>query len=212
MKLPEDIIPCSLIKKGFVMNKILIACLVATTIFFPLAASADTTSYATFANIPFGSTHAQVRHLTSLKGYVYDSVDSTSTSDIFKGTTDDVSSSVVAKFDNSNRLAKVIVILGTADSEVQDKYTEVHDQLINKYGTPNNDFHFYSDPYFAGDGYEQQALRLGKASFSAYWAQPNGYAQLSVEISTNLTVNVIYEGPSWHDYVQEHKANVSHDL
>jgi hypothetical protein len=173
-------------------------------------AMANLSSYATFAGVSFGLTHEQVRHLMALKGYIYDSTDSTG--ETFKGQIADTRSHIWTFYDNSNRLAKVVVNLYTTDNDAQNKYTEIHDQLISKYGTPNEDFNFYSDPYFAGDGYEQQAFKLGKATFLAYWPQPDGQSQLAVEITTHLIVKITYEGASWGAHVDAHKANASHDL
>ncbi len=103
------------------------------------------------------------------------------------------------------------------EQEIFHQYDHMKELLIKKYGEPKNDFAFFKDPYYKGDGYETQAIRLGKATFAAYWEFPDKDGKstdsLSIEIKTTLQVMVSYEnGPMMDRYIAKKKDKDSGDL
>ena len=59
------------------------------------------------------------------------------------------------------------------ESKVIDYYTEIKNELNEKYYKSILDFELYKEPYKKGDGYTESAIKLGKATFSTYWTFKN---------------------------------------
>lgn len=93
-------------------------------------------------------------------------------------------------------LVKVVLALITPDEEAIAKYGDVRSSLVSKYGSPDGDYRTFTTPYYEGDGYEGQAIKMGKAKISAYWTEWEGES-LGIEITKALTVSLSYEGPGW---------------
>jgi len=155
----------------------------------------NASAYAIFAGIPFGLDHAEVRRLMTSKGYVFDYTDTNY--EIYKGIVANTGSDIIMFYDDSNALAKVCVNLQTSEHDFREKYSQLHDQLIKKYGNPKQDYHFFQWPYSEEDEYQDTPFLAGKAVFSAYWPQPDAVSQLSITITMQLRVSIAYEGPTW---------------
>jgi hypothetical protein len=52
---------------------------------------------------------------------------------------------------------------------IKKRYEKYLALLTEKYGTPNDSFSFFKDPYYEGDGYEMFAIRTDKVVYSAFW-------------------------------------------
>jgi len=77
-----------------------------------------------------------------------------------------------------------------------DKWRQFKQLLSQKYGNPSNDFYYFQSPYYDGDGYELQAIGLGKGTAITYWERPVGNGEniiLSCEITTAMSINVSYQ-------------------
>jgi hypothetical protein len=83
--------------------------------------------------------------------------------------------------------------------------------LVKKYGEPTQDFAFFQRPYFEGDGYEEQAIRLGKGHFSCYWTPPKDSKvrgdTLALNLTERLTVKITYESSNWGEEAERRNAN-----
>lgn len=77
---------------------------------------------------------------------------------------------------NSHIVWKVVVYLPKQTSwySLKSRYGEYKNSLTNKYGTPSDDFHFFSSPYYEGDGYELQALNSDKCTYATYYDTESG--------------------------------------
>jgi hypothetical protein len=75
--------------------------------------------------------------------------------------------------------------------DLKDKFGKIKGILIDKYGTPSNDFHFFKSPYYEGDGYELTAVSNGNCVYSTYWTSSS--CIVSVEISSSKLISVGYE-------------------
>ena len=64
-------------------------------------------------------------------------------------------------------------------------------QFKKKYGEPTEHFEFFSKPYYKGDGYEMQALRLDKCNYASYSEKENG--TICVEMSKGWHQWIAYE-------------------
>jgi hypothetical protein len=68
----------------------------------------------------------------------------------------------------------------TSWSSIKSKYHSFKANFTAKYGTPRS-YEYFSDPYYEGDGYEMQAVRLEECTYVSFWTIPEGH--LKVEIS-----------------------------
>jgi hypothetical protein len=100
---------------------------------------------------------------------------------------------------SSDRLVKVQVFLLTPDNKARETFTRLREALQEKYGAPTRAFQLFTKPYFEGDGYEEQALRLGKARFSAFWLGEASKQALWLQITEKLAVVVNYESAEWKE-------------
>lgn len=68
----------------------------------------------------------------------------------------------------------VFVDDATSWSRSKEKYFKYVSILTNKYGDPKTSVDEFESPYYEGDGYEIQALYLGKASIGSIFQDTNG--------------------------------------
>jgi hypothetical protein len=73
---------------------------------------------------------------------------------------------------------------------IKNDYLKLKEQFITKYGIGKS-YEFFSDPYYEGDGYEMQAVKLEKCNYIIYWEKPEGNVTLS--ISKYRQIKVSYE-------------------
>jgi hypothetical protein len=85
--------------------------------------------------------------------------------------------------------------------------------FTEKYGKPDEQYEFYEDPYFKGDGYETQAIRLGKGHLGASWIFPDPGREdyVTVNILDTLALVITYQdGDLIHKAVeQQNQKNLS---
>jgi len=70
---------------------------------------------------------------------------------------------------------------------LKSEYLDYKKTLTEKYGEPEQEFDYFTSPYYEGDGYELSALRIEKCVYSAYWKNVN------LEISKYSQVRISYE-------------------
>lgn len=143
----------------------------------------------TFADLAWGSSIAATAKQLKVKGF---STKVDSDGDLrFEGTLLSHRCVGFAVFGNE-KLLKVQVAIATPDHKARGVYSDLRETLINKYGEATDTFEFFLDPYYDGDGYEEQAIRVGKGHFATYWG-----SALSIEITEKLAVRLSYESPGW---------------
>lgn len=76
-------------------------------------------------------------------------------------------------------------------SQLKSDYYEYVKLYKTKYGEPFDHFEFFSSPYYEGDGYELQALRNDKCTYSSFFATEKGI--LSVSIISSGRLSLVYE-------------------
>lgn len=69
-----------------------------------------------------------------------------------------------------------------------EKYKELY---IKKYGKPSTDFHHFYRPYYEGDGYEMQALKLEKCTYATIFKIPEG--TIMVRMRESGDISFVYE-------------------
>ncbi len=70
------------------------------------------------------------------------------------------------------------------------EYKNFKESYTEKYGEPKS-YEFFKDPYYEGDGYELQALRLEKCRYVSFFDTPVG--GIILEIGSTESVLVQYE-------------------
>ena len=100
---------------------------------------------------------------------------------------------VVDVVSTSNVVWKILVEYPEASSffRLESDYEDMVGQFKKKYGEPTEHFEFFSEPYYKGDGYEMQALRLNKCNYASYWEKENG--TICVEMSKGGHLWIGYE-------------------
>ena len=73
---------------------------------------------------------------------------------------------------------------------IKNDFLRLKEQFITKYGNGKS-YEFFSNPYSEGDGYEMQAVKLGKCHYTTFWETQGGTIGLS--ISKYEQISVSYE-------------------
>lgn len=92
----------------------------------------------------------------------------------------------------TNIVWKVAIYLPeeTIWSSIKYDYLKLKEQFITKYGTGKS-YEYFSNPYYEGDGYEMQAVKLEKCNYITFWEKPEG--SISLKISKYEQIAVSYE-------------------
>ena len=86
------------------------------------------------------------------------------------------------------------LFISEIEAKTQDIYDDLKNILASKYGEPKS-YRDFTDPYKNGDGYEMQAVRLGKAAIESYWSFKNDKV-IALEIralKTEMYVSLVYQ-------------------
>jgi len=89
------------------------------------------------------------------------------------------------------------VIVTAADYEVSafSEYTILKNALTKKYGETKMDEHFYRSPYSKGDGYANQAFRMGKGFKYTSWEteETTIFMELKADSNSKFYIKISYE-------------------
>lgn len=75
-------------------------------------------------------------------------------------------------------------------SSIKSRYFEFKELYTSKYGKPSKVVERFKDPYYEGDGYEMQALKLDKCVYASIFDLPNG--QVYLGMGSDTTVSLYY--------------------
>lgn len=87
-------------------------------------------------------------------------------------------------------------------------YKELKQSLKNKYDIRPDDDEFFIDPYYEGDGYELQALRLSKCIYRSKYELNDG--EITLAILSNRIV-LIYEDKKGDEINEREKSQNAYD-
>jgi len=92
--------------------------------------------------------------------------------------------------EKTQTVCMVIVLFEKEDSWslIKGMFNDYKELFTKKYGEPYNDSHFFSKPYYEGDGYELSALRHGKCTYSTTWNTEHGVIVLNMAKECNITI------------------------
>ena len=99
----------------------------------------------------------------------------------------------------------------TSWSSLKSQYREYKSMLSLKYGEPSKQIERFYSPYYEGDGYELQALRMDKCNFTSFFEVSNGSVLLFMNKEGYLTLFYTdKEGDAIND--REKRMNAMSDL
>lgn len=179
------------------LRSVLCACLLT----FSIAAVGQ--NY-TFSELQWGSSKASVRDTLVAAGFPTVRQDSDGDLRFDGGTLLGFKSGGWAMFSGEG-LAKVQVVLLTPNNKARETYKRLRDTLRDKYGAPTQTFEYFTRPYYEGDGYEEQAIRLGKGIFSTFWEHKPTKQSIHLQITERLVVSVSYESGQWSEESERRK-------
>lgn len=158
--------------------------------FFAVTASAQT-GHLEFMGIPITGTPIQMGQKLKAKGFT------------FKGNLDEDIREYTGKFagnnvslyvaSQNNNVWKIVVdyIRSNSFTTLKSAYNKMVTQFTLKYGDPMGHFEYFKDPYYEGDGFELQALKLQKCCYFTGWSLEKG--NISVTISAIPSILISYE-------------------
>ena len=166
----------------------------------------------TFKDIPMDCNLTTYISKLKAKGYkvVLEQEDAAALSGTFAGKDD--CTILVFGTATSKIVWKVIVDFPerTTWSALKSEYNTFKESYTNKYGQPES-FEYFSKPYYEGDDYELQALRLKKCTYSSYYNTPLGY--ISLQIHKDQYIRVTYEDAINVKIKNDEKENaISNDI
>ena len=72
--------------------------------------------------------------------------------------------------------------------DLKSDYNDIKDSYIGKYGVQTNNYHFFVKPYYEGDGYEMQAVKLDKCRYGSFWDKEDGNIMISIEKFAQISI------------------------
>jgi hypothetical protein len=160
-----------------------------------------------FADAKWGSTRPEVRKRIEAAGFVFQTEDKDGDL-LFGGAVLGVDTDVLCFFAN-DQLVKVHVRLKTADSKAVSTYRDMVEVLTKKFGRPQIKLEDFRSPYYKGDGFEEQAIRSGKATFASGWGAEGSSGGVVIDIGEQLVVDITYESSQWGAEAQRRRAQAT---
>lgn len=151
-----------------------------------------------FQDIPWRANEETIKYNMENKGMKYEETKTINgiKNLHFKGTYGSNEATFVFKLYNDEMWEVGIYLQDIPNHKIINEWKNFKSLLSDKYGRVNEDFYFFKSPYYDGDGYETQAIKLGKGTAAAYWKRPDGNgdnAILTCEISEYLSLKVSYQ-------------------
>ena len=99
----------------------------------------------------------------------------------------------------------------TTWSSLKSDYNYYKSAFEKKYGKPDASYEFFSRPYYEGDGFELQAVRVEKCTFFTSFKATGGVIYISMDKSERLVIN--YEDSDGTEIQRKEKeASVIDDI
>lgn len=168
-----------------------------------------------YAKIPWGSNKNAVK--TSMNGQGFKFVEQNEEGDlIFSGEIAQEDTTTYTQFNELGKLVRIQHIIEPPDNKFFQKYEIILESLVQKYGEPTESEKHFDEPYKEGDGYETQAIRLGKATYNTEWwtnyvlDQDDGQSYsrpgLTLFVKDKLLIYLTYSSSRWNkEYERRYK-------
>ena len=157
----------------------------------------------TFADLQWGTSRTQATSQLQSAGYTFSEYVEERLLAIFRGSVLSRDALIYTHFTPAQALVNVAVYILHSDVtrsrrffEAEKTYEKMVETLTAKYGPSDSNYAFFQTPYYRGDGYETQAVEVGKARFAAFWLVGAG-GGLWIQIDEDVDIAVHYESPGW---------------
>lgn len=90
----------------------------------------------------------------------------------------------------------MVLMIDIPEHKIINQWSDFKNLLSEKYGKPSDDFFYFKRPYYNGDGFETQAIRVGKGIADTFWSGSDGNGGnviLECEITDDLDLRVDYQ-------------------
>lgn len=158
---------------------------------FPFAVYSQETAINGMMGIPFGIDKASVISKMKSKGYTNKPTKEgyLTFENVKFGAFD--AFSVNFYFTSDKLYQGLVLIIPELEAKTVEIYEEVVTELSKKYG-PGNSFKNFKSPYEEGDGFDIQAIKLGKADFNTFWTK-HAQGTINAYVSETLLVGIKYQ-------------------
>lgn len=171
-------------------------------------AQSDAVEHFTFKGIPIDGTIAEFGQKLTADGFIIKE----KTDEIMElnGNFGGVDGCKVVVFTTpkSKQVYSIMVLFPTAESwySLKSDYKDYKAMLAAKYGKAETTVERFTDPYYEGDGYEIQALRLSKASYASFFHTDNGSVTAALSYMDGARLFLIYSDKH-NDALNESESN-----
>jgi len=169
-----------------------------------------------FAKLPWGANPEKVKMVLRKK---YKLTDELNGDLLYSGTILGNDVLIRTFFNKNKKLVKVRVVLEPSEGKVIDTYNEFKEILTEKYGPPKDVYEYFDEPYRKGDGFEEQAIKLGKGHFACFWPHANDSSNLAlyvdyvdVDWGRELIIIISYESKDWGEEYKRRKDKETSDF
>jgi hypothetical protein len=167
----------------------------------PIKKLFDTTTINGCMGLIFGQSKSKVKQIMTSKGGILDTKYSKPDVLIY----DNIkfatrkTSFVACHFTNDKLCECVIYMKADLESNTTNLYNVIKNELNKKYYESDVTFEQYKYPYEKGDGFTENAISLGKATFITYWFE-NSSEQFGeninfviLEITSDMYIKILYQ-------------------
>ena len=146
-----------------------------------------------YQQLKWGAPENAVRAFAAASGWIADSVEESHGTRLlfYEGTYEGHRSIIACKLYNGKFYELGVVYAGQQRSGLAD-WQAMTAQLTQRYGPPHRRFYTFDPPYRDGDGYEDEAVRLGKGRVMAVWMDADKNTVLC-ELTPALLIKVVYQ-------------------
>ena len=164
----------------------------------PLIAQDSSKTLDGFLGIKFGSSYSYAKKvLSSKEGAKLDIKNSKNNKLIFDNLKfgGRQTSFIKLEFFQDKFYGAAVYYSSRLESQVEDLYSSIKSDLNSKYYSTDVDYRNFKSPYFDGDGYETQAIKLGKATIMSAWEFPQSDGNknsIFLRITEDLSIRLTY--------------------
>lgn len=146
-----------------------------------------------YQQLKWGASENAVRSFAAASGWIADAEEERHGIRIlfYEGIYEGHRSIIACKLYNGKFYELGIVYAGEQPRAIHDWQT-MTTLLTQRYGTPHRRFYSFDPPYREGDGYEDEAVHLGKGQVMAVWMDSSKNTILC-ELTPALLIKVIYQ-------------------
>ena len=103
---------------------------------------------------------------------------------------------IILQFINDKFHTAKVAFRPSLEAKTFELYDSIKKDINDKYYKTDKDYKFFKSPYYDGDGFETQAIRVGKGTVEALWTFKPSESQsttITLEIDTTLVVLLNYQ-------------------